>query len=400
MGTGLLITTSAILLVGIIALATKSSCPFVSAHDGNAFTLQGEIYGGAIYPQLARHDYLPLKMAPMPDGYLQLKISNELKERQYTDLAELWVVSHPVGTEVYADESGALQQVTKRIKPVTASLNSQKNVLEQLVKAGDELTVLMDDTSNSMGLNELVVRFKNPGNIKNANLILNARNSYFLDALYGKVAQGLGTYYTQYISEQKTKTAEELKRWITEQNILLDISIKTSNEWAPVTKLNTIGPLASRTMVVPIEIPAGAGEEIEIKLSCGFQFWEIDEVSMAAVENKNVTVEKLLPAKAIDHFGNDVNKLLSRTDKIFLHQPNIGDVTTISFNPSGKLKKGYIQSYILHANGHYEHVREFKNPPDIKFLNGFKNPGGLSQYGMVFSRQLLADQINSLVQKQ
>ncbi len=272
--------------------------------------------------------------------------------------------------------------------------------MEKVWKANDELTVLMDDTSNIVGTNELVIRFRNPGNIKKATLVLRAKNSYFLDALYGKVAQGLGTYYNQYISEQKAKPAEELTRWITDQNIPLDISIMASNEWNLVTKMNTIGPLASRNMVVPIHIPTNAGEEIEIKLSCGFQFWEIDEVALSVEENNNITVEKLLPEMAVDHLGNDVKTQLSAIDKVFLEQPHIGDVTTISFKTSGKLKDGFTRSYILHANGHYEHVRAFTNPPDVKFLNGFKKPGALSQYGMAFSRQSLADQITSLVQKQ
>ena len=68
-------TLGAVAVVAIIIAATKSSCPFVSAYDGDNFWLQGEIYGGAIYPQLARHDYLPLKMPPLKDGSLQVKLA-------------------------------------------------------------------------------------------------------------------------------------------------------------------------------------------------------------------------------------------------------------------------------------------------------------------------------------
>lgn len=60
---------------------TAISRPFVSANNGNGLILQGEIYGGAIYPQLARIDYLPLQMAPLSDGTLQVRISNDLKAK-------------------------------------------------------------------------------------------------------------------------------------------------------------------------------------------------------------------------------------------------------------------------------------------------------------------------------
>ena len=52
--------------VFMIILLTKQSCPFVSAHNEEGFEFSGEIYSGAIYPPLERHDYLPLSaLAPV-----------------------------------------------------------------------------------------------------------------------------------------------------------------------------------------------------------------------------------------------------------------------------------------------------------------------------------------------
>ena len=127
---GLAITGGALLVAGIIVLATKSSCPFVSAYDGNNMVLQGEIYGGAIYPQLARNDYMELKMAPAPNGNLQLQISNELKEKQYTDLAELMVVTHDKDVQLIVDENGKLYSVVAPVLPVAATV-ANRNVLDR-----------------------------------------------------------------------------------------------------------------------------------------------------------------------------------------------------------------------------------------------------------------------------
>jgi hypothetical protein len=149
-------------VVAIIVAATKSSCPFVSAYDGTAFNLQGEIYGGAIYPQLARHDYLPLKMSPLPDGTLQLKITNELQERQYTDLAELVVIEHDKNTKVLSDENGHFYSVTNAQVPLSASLANGKNVLSALKEANDNEIVYMDDSSSVDSKNELVLELIMP----------------------------------------------------------------------------------------------------------------------------------------------------------------------------------------------------------------------------------------------
>jgi hypothetical protein len=107
-------------VVGIIIAATKSSCPFISAYTNNEFVLQGEIYGGAIYPQLARDDYMPLRMNPTIDNNLQLKISNELQEQQYTDFADLIVVTHSKNTKVLADEKGNLYGIFDPKSPIAA----------------------------------------------------------------------------------------------------------------------------------------------------------------------------------------------------------------------------------------------------------------------------------------
>ncbi|MDB5210198.1 MAG: hypothetical protein JWQ30_1025 [Sediminibacterium sp.] len=170
-------TIGAFMVAGIIIAATKSSCPFVSAYDGNDFSLQGEIYGGAIYPQLCRNDYIKLKMAPDANGGLQLKISNELKERQYTDLAELMVVTHDKNSKILSDEQGNLYSIEKPEPPVAATLSNHKDVLAPLLYAGDNQLLHFDDTLAAAATNELVLKFNNPTNTKKAKLVLALKNS-------------------------------------------------------------------------------------------------------------------------------------------------------------------------------------------------------------------------------
>lgn len=87
----------------IIFLLTKSSCPFVYTLDGADYNFRGEIYGGAIAPNLERDDYMPLPGFAAVDSVFKLKITNELKERQYTDVAELLMVEHSENITVLMD---------------------------------------------------------------------------------------------------------------------------------------------------------------------------------------------------------------------------------------------------------------------------------------------------------
>jgi hypothetical protein len=369
-------------VVGLIILATKSSCPFVAAYDGTGFSLQGEIYGGAIYPQLNRYDYLPLKMAPTTEGTLQLKITNELKERQYTDLARLWKISHSARTKVYVDEKGNLLSVVNPQMPVSATLNEKRNVVAALKKQNDYHLVSMEDSSRSDARNEVVMKFKKPANAGKGKLILSLKNSYFLDLLYGELAKGFGSFYATYIKQQKTKTAEELLKWVKEQQIPLDISVNTNTGWRNITSLTTVGPLAFRETAIAIDLSDINTHEVEIKLGCGFMFWELDYAAMDFSEDKNFSVEKLNPVTAIDETGKNVLAELSKEDGIYLDQPSIGNSATITYRSNVAPRNGVEFSYVLESKGYYEHLRDFTNPPDIKFLEQFRKPNAFPLFGI------------------
>ncbi len=389
-------TLGAVAVVGIIIAATKSSCPFVSAYDGNEFSLQGEIYGGAIYPQLARHDYIPLKMAPLPDGTLQLKITNELKERQYTDMADLLVITHDKNTKVLADEKGNLHSIFSPQAPTKALLGNNKNVLSALLKAGDNELLYMDDSSRTDAGNEVILKFNKPPNASKGKLVLTLKNSYWLDLLYGELAKGFGTYYASYMKEQKTKPAAELLKWVKEQQIPLEISVKTKDGWKKITDITTIGPLANRAIVVPVELLPTTEPITEIKLSAGFMFWEIDYAAMDFTSETSISVQKLSPRKATDETGKNVLSQLEKEDDHYLEQPEIGNAATLVYKTKINTDISKTQTYILHAKGYYEHIRDFKNKPDINFLSQFRQPNAFPVYGMHLYKKVRNESLQSL----
>jgi hypothetical protein len=375
-------TLGAFATAALIILATKSSCPFVAAYDGNDFSLQGEIYGGSIYPQLSRLDYLPLKMSPMADGTLQLKITNELKERQYTDFARLWRISHSKDSKIMVDEKGNLLSISNPQAPVEAILNGRKNVVASLNKASDFNLIYMDDSSQVNARNEITMKFKKPAGGNKGKLVLSLKNSYFLDLLYGELAKGFGTFYASYMNEQKKKSKEELLKWVKEQQLPLDVSVNTERGWQNTTSITTIGPLAFRETAIEVDLSNVKTDEVEIKLGSGFMFWEIDYAAMDFSTDKNFNVEKLDPESATDETGKNVLPELINEDGQYLDQPSIGNSATIVFRSKSTGNASSAQTFILETKGYYEHIRDFKNKPDIKFLEQFKKPGAFPVYGM------------------
>jgi hypothetical protein len=389
-------TLGSLVVVGAIIAALKSSCPFVSAYNDDQFTLQGEIYGGSIYPQLARDDYMPLRMSPSANGTFQVKISNELQEKQYTDMADLIIISHDKNTKVLSDEKGNLFQVADPQAPVKATFSNNKDVLASLQKENDNHLLYFDDTLAANARNYVDIQFNKPGTAVKGKLVLSIKNSYWLDYLYGELAKGFGSYYETYIKEQYKRPASELIQWTKDQHMPLEVSVKTSSGWKKITDITTIGPVATREMVIPIDLSGIQEPFTEIRLSSGFMFWEIDYAAIDYSSDKNVTVETISPFIATDETGKDVLNALSKGDGVYLEQPVPGNVATLQykFKPANDPAKSY--SYILHTRGYYTHVRDFKNAPDVQFLNQFKKPDAFNGFSLMLYKKFRNTNLQSL----
>jgi hypothetical protein len=107
------------LVLAILVLLFKESCPFIYTWDGNNYRFAGEIYSGTIRKPLERHDYLKLPFYAGREKY-QLKITNEAREIQHTNLLELLVVDHQPGSEVLVDKSGKVLTLNRPVVPAKA----------------------------------------------------------------------------------------------------------------------------------------------------------------------------------------------------------------------------------------------------------------------------------------
>ena len=345
-------TMGAIAVAAIIVAATKSSCPFVSAYTNNEFALQGEIYGGAIYPQLTRDDYMPLRMQPNANGTLQVKISNELQERQYTDFADLLIITHNKNSKVLSDEKGNLYEIRQPQSPIKAWTTNKADALAPLLQLNDNRLLHFDDTLATDAGNYVITKFTKPANVQKAKLVLSLKNSYWLDYLYGEMAKGFGSYYNAYVKKQHKTPVEKLLKWTKDQKLPLEISIRTNDGWKKITDLTTIGPLATREVVVPVDLSDINAESVEIKLSSGFMFWEIDYAAIDYSDDKNFEVERVSPSVATDEAGKNVLSLLQKRDGIYLEQPVPGNMVTLQYKCKPQ-KENTTRSYILYTRGYY-----------------------------------------------
>ena len=376
-GSALGVTAGVAVVVGAILLATKSSCPFAYIKRGNYYDFAGEIYAGAINSALERDDYMPLPGLKPVDGFYELRITNELLETQYTNLAELLLINHPHDTRVLVDKNGAIQSISVPEAPEHAFSNTFTDHQSKL-SAVDSIAYLFDDESSEGDeQSALILAFKKPVAVKSGKLVINARNSYWLDYVYGKFNEQFGSYYSTFAKWQKKVPTSRHIQWSLDQSIPLSVFIETQDGWKFLDYFNVVGPLASRDMVMPIDLSAATGDTVRLKVQTGFMFWELDYAALDFSENVDVQVTRLRARTAMDERGEDVSAMLSATDNHYLIQSEIGNSVNLQYTGSGSKKT---QTAFLHSRGYYEYIREYQTWPDINALKSFRKKGEFTRF--------------------
>ncbi|MBS4062893.1 MAG: hypothetical protein KG029_21040 [Bacteroidetes bacterium] len=384
------VMTGAFTIVMILVALLKSSCPFVYIHDGVAWHFVGETYGGAIYEPLERDDYMPLTGFKPIDNQYKLKISNELLERQYTDLARLIVVEHPLNSKVILDQNGEVQTLISPVVPTKALAQNNFDYVDQLTEADGNFYIFNAEDKENNDFSSLDLSFEKPMNATNAKLVLHAKNSLWLDYIFGRFNELFGTYYPKFAQEQHKAPAERMLKWQHDQGIPLTVLVETENGWETAGSFFSVGPLASRDLVMPLDLSNVKAENVNIRLQCGFMFWEIDYAALDFSDTIEVQVSRLAPASAMDEKGNDVADLLTITDKKYLYQPDVGNEVVITYG-APSTNEDLVQTVFLHSRGYYEYIRDYKNKPDISYLKSFRKEGAFTRFSKNHYKKLVSD---------
>jgi hypothetical protein len=387
---GVGITLGVIAVAAVIVALTKESCPFVSTYDGEQYSVQGELFGGAVNPKLERPDYLPLKTGPL-NGEFQLRISNELKEKQYTNYADLVVIEHNSNLQAGIATDGKVYMISDPQPPSSAYLNNNRDILQKIIKA-DGASCNFDDTLAATSTNELLLTFQPTGKTKNAKLVMQLKNTYWLDYLFGEFTRNFGSSYEKWQKKQSRQSAENMIQWISEQHIPLTFSVSTDTGWKEIMKLNTIGPLINRQVIIPFDIPGNINDVIKIKLSTGFMFWELDYAALDLSSGSPYTSTTIKPYYAIDEKGNDVLYQLIENDEKYVSQLETGNYVTLKYKFDKPVTPGRSYSVVLETKGYYVPIRAYSGKPNINFIKKFKEPGALSAFSKDKYRSIIKNQ--------
>lgn len=377
---GLGVTAGVFVIVSVVALALKSSCPFVYAHDGTQYRFVGEAYAGAIFAPLERDDYLPLPgIEPRQQEY-RLKLTNELQERQHTNVAELWVVAHPARTKVLLDQRGGVHTVAQPV-PAASVVSAAGASCTQQLATPDHHAFLFNEDVAGAGSSSLTLTFERPAPTRTAKLVLRAQNSLWLDYLYGEFAKKFGAYYNDWARQEKQLPGATINHWMREQGMPLKVYVATTYGWQLVEQLPLVGPLAARDLLVPLDLTDVPSGPVRVKLEAGFMFWELDYAALDSSPDQPTTLEKCRPHGAMDENGQDQRDQLAADDAQYLKQPRPGMEVTLSYRSNLAAPAGQPQrSVFLRTKGYYEHIRHYEGAPNLLELYAFRKPGRFMEF--------------------
>jgi hypothetical protein len=379
-----------ILFFIIVGALSGASCPYIYVNTGDEFAFEGEIYSGAVYAPLERNDYLTLPHLIAENGTYKLKISNELREIQYTNLTDLVVIDHPDNSEVLIDKYGNYQTSSASQLPSVAVNLSGVNVLDY-IKSKDDLVYSGLSSDMDIPLTDgVIMTFDRPESVTTGKLFLRARNSIWLDYVYKNSHELFGGYYDNWTKKQKKSDPDDLKDWALNQHIPLSVYIEKNGEWKFCDYFNMAGPAAFKDDVIVLDLKDTGPGPVKIKLESGTCFWDIDYVALDCSLNLPVELKEIPLQKAVAENEKDVTELLKNDDLKYYVQNETSGLADLSFQAPEA--NGSKRTVILHSKGHYDILSDGKGLPKIKKLKDLQKPGAFTEY----SRDLLRTEIDKL----
>lgn len=373
---GLGIAAGAYLTLGIIVLLTKESCPFIYLWDGNQYHFTGEIYSGSIHEPLERNDYLRL---PFSGGNsLTMKITNEVKEIQHTNLLELLVVDHPVNVEVLADKYGKVQTLGVHVVPASARNPDGKDVKELLSLKDGLYYKSCPATADFPDKDGVILSFPKPSGAGSAKIIVRAKNSFILDYMMGQFHDLFGSMYGRYMKKQEKADPEQLRKMALDRGFPLSLYIERDEQWEFAGYFNIAGPMAFRDDVLEIPLTGKESDSLRVKLESGTFLWELDYAAVDFSTQAECTHSVVQVESAFDENNRDVSNLLARDDTRYYNQPEMGNQAVVTFTLPAIT--GETRTVILHSKGWYQVLREPEGKPEFRELQSFRDPARFNRF--------------------
>lgn len=325
-------------VIGLIALASKQSCPFIYSWDGEQYVFDAEPLGGAICKALQRTDRSRLDHIRPDDGKYKIKVTNEVNEIQYIDKLNLEIVDHSRGMEIVTNERGEYYAVDNVKPPVSAKDKSGKDLINFFSSADGikwQTKLPQDENQGYDSLwHNIYVKFEKPVGAKSVKLVFKGGTSLWGSQMVRDVTELYGSSVGKWYESLYGKQAYDARLdYMKHDNIyFLDVLVKENGEYVKRAVLPNGGPFVHEKQFLDIDLSNHTGDTLEILLKPPKSFWAIDFIGLTT-SYQTVLAKKLEPLSAVDDEDENIDQLpkISSSDSTYLVLPEIGDGVDIEF---------------------------------------------------------------------
>lgn len=378
-----------IVILAIIAFATKESCPFIYSFDGNKYVFDAEPYGGAVTEGLKKTDYSKLEYLKPVNGKYKLLVRNEADETQHTDEMKLLVIDHALNTEVTPDINGSMTVYEKIHTPISVT-DENGNDVTSFLTLKDNLQWQSNLPSDSLSLGEnlrhkLIFKFPRPKDAKTVKLFVNGGTAMWGGYMIKSMLELRGNKVDDWYENIDNKGTEYLKLYQfmeREELYTLKINVFKDDNWIEKGYINGGGPFLFEDRVIELNIENIPGDTLTIGLNPPLGFWKIDRVGVIYSEFPKPEINELSVSYAEDQDGNDLVKSLSSSDGNYYDMPELDNCANIYFDALPQ-KKDTKRTLYLKTNGYYDiHLKKDK-PEQTELIEKIMNtPGLIVKYAM------------------
>jgi hypothetical protein len=374
------------IVVGLIVLATKESCPFIYASDGERYWFDGEPYGGATCPALQRTDLCRLDSLRAVQGKYRLLLTNEVNETQHTDQLKLWLVDHSPAVQVIPDAGGNLHTLAS-LQPPLRVTDARGSDLTLWCRSNDALWwesgLKSRDPQDSTALRDsLTLCFVRPPGARQAKLAANVGTTLWGSQMLQRAESLWGGALAQWQdSLRNPRVRSALDAWDRrEEAYVLQVRVWTGNEWTVGGELLGGGPFVSEDRVVPLDLDGVAGDTLRILLTPATGFWQMNWLAVDYSPEAPVSVREIAADSAVGHDGNDLRAALDSVDGIYYTAPDVGQTARLSFLVP-PVAAGETRTVFAKVSGYYDiHHPEVGARQDSLLRRIWEEPGFYARF--------------------
>lgn len=386
------LTAAILVAIGLVALSTKSAwCPFVYVERETGSELVGEGYAGAMYRSLQRDDLLPLPS--LGEGSVRLRLSNEARQVQYTDRAELVLVDHPPEIRVLSLSDGR-PVLAGPARPPVAARDLAGRVVTKLVAEADE-AFWQSDLEEAAKMAEppphegLVATFAAPAAEGQPLLEIVAANSPLLELVFGRYFAAMGSSFAgNQAATNRPAAGPRIAAWREREGVDLTVQVLRNRGWERVAVVPSVGPIIPRRVVVALPA-ADTRRPIEVRILGGLGFWRIDQLALSVRREAPLRVHRVPPLTARGSQGQDERDALLARDGRYQVLKRPGESLELMFRLP-PVPEGSARTSFFFSNGYYNALLPSGSDGSPQTVHALENePGALSRFGLDLTREYL-----------